>query len=115
MPELHRQNTHKSGSNLRGNTLHLERCVVFTAVTMNNDVFCDVALVRPDVSEECIAFIIRVERISELGTLAVTSNYPLILSALMMETILSSETGFLQKPLGVIFHKRHSSQYVSTT
>jgi hypothetical protein len=34
-----------------------------------------VALVRTDVSEECSAFIIRVTRISELGTtLAVTSN-----------------------------------------
>jgi hypothetical protein len=33
-----------------------------------------VALVRADVSEEFIASIIKVERISELGTLAVTSN-----------------------------------------
>jgi hypothetical protein len=34
-----------------------------------------VALVRTDVSEELIAYIIRVERIGELGTtLAVTSN-----------------------------------------
>jgi hypothetical protein len=34
-----------------------------------------VALVRTDISEECIAFIIRVTRIRELGTmLAVTSN-----------------------------------------
>jgi hypothetical protein len=33
------------------------------------------ALVRADVSEECVAYIIRVERIAELGTtLAVTSN-----------------------------------------
>jgi hypothetical protein len=33
-----------------------------------------VALVRSDVSEELSAFIIRVTRIDELGTLAVTSN-----------------------------------------
>jgi hypothetical protein len=32
------------------------------------------AVVRTDVSEERIASIIRVKRISELGTLAVTSN-----------------------------------------
>jgi hypothetical protein len=36
---------------------------------------CHVALVRTDVSEECIASIIRVTRIAELGTmLAVTIN-----------------------------------------
>jgi hypothetical protein len=35
-----------------------------------------VALVRTDVSQKYIAFIIRVGRVSELGTiLAVTSNY----------------------------------------
>jgi hypothetical protein len=33
-----------------------------------------VVLVRTDVSEELCAFIIRVTRIGELGTLAVTSN-----------------------------------------
>jgi hypothetical protein len=33
-----------------------------------------VALVRTYVSEECIAFIIRVTSIAELGTLAVTNN-----------------------------------------
>jgi hypothetical protein len=33
-----------------------------------------VALVSTDGSEECGAFIIRVKRISELGTLAVTNN-----------------------------------------
>jgi hypothetical protein len=33
-----------------------------------------VGLVRIDVSEKYIAYIIGVERISELGTLAVTSN-----------------------------------------
>jgi hypothetical protein len=35
-----------------------------------------VVLVRTDVSEECVASIIKMKRISELGTmLAVTSNY----------------------------------------
>jgi hypothetical protein len=33
-----------------------------------------VALVRTDVSEDCIVSIIRVTRIGELGTLAATSN-----------------------------------------
>jgi hypothetical protein len=45
---------------------------------MKNGVFWDVtpcALVKTDVSEECIAYIIRVIRIGKLGTtLAVTSN-----------------------------------------
>jgi hypothetical protein len=54
------------------------RLKVFTAVTMKNAVFCDVApcgFVRTDVSEERSASIIRVTRIGELGTtLAVTSN-----------------------------------------
>jgi hypothetical protein len=36
---------------------------------------CHVALVRTDVLEDCIAFIIRVTRIGELGiTLAITSK-----------------------------------------
>jgi hypothetical protein len=63
-----------------------------------------VALVRTDVSEERIASIIRVERISELGTaLAVTSkvaaNVPssLILSAVMIEAIRSSDTSVLTR------------------
>jgi hypothetical protein len=45
-------------------------------VTMKNAVFLDVTpmtFVRTDVSEERIASIIRVKRISELGTLAETS------------------------------------------
>jgi hypothetical protein len=68
------------------------------------------ALVRTEVSEERIAYIIRVTRIGELGTLAVTSNRSMlrrnlrllvtdnavpsspILAALMMEAIRSSET-----------------------
>jgi hypothetical protein len=56
-----------------------------------------VALLRIEVSEECIASIIRVTRICEIGAkLAVTGNdnfvpgWP-ILVTLMMETILSSE------------------------
>jgi hypothetical protein len=47
-----------------------------------------VALVKTDVSEERIASIIRVERISELGTLAVTMK-----------------RRFLQKPHGVTSQK----------
>jgi hypothetical protein len=52
------------------------RFEVFTAVTVKNPVcwmWCNVVLLRTDVSEERIASIIRVTRISELGTtLAVT-------------------------------------------
>jgi hypothetical protein len=71
-----------------------------------------VALVRTDVSEELRASIIKVTRIGELVTLAVTSrnmeflrsvhllvmaNVPSspILAALMMEALSSSETSFL--------------------
>jgi hypothetical protein len=54
------------------------RFKVFTAVTMKNAVFWDirhVALVRTDVSNERITYIIKVTRMNELGTmLAVTSN-----------------------------------------
>jgi hypothetical protein len=51
------------------------RFEVFTAVTIKNEVFWDVVLVRTDVSEELSASFIRVTRIGELGTtLAVTSN-----------------------------------------
>jgi hypothetical protein len=61
-----------------------------------------VALVRTDVSEEHIASIIRVTRIGELGTLAVTSKANVvptlsILVTLMMEAILSSETSVLTR------------------
>jgi hypothetical protein len=62
-----------------------------------------VALVRPDVSEELCASIIRVTRIGELGTLAVTiltanvvHSSP-ILVTLMMEAQSSSETSVLTR------------------
>jgi hypothetical protein len=72
-----------------------------------------VVLVRTDGSEECIAFIIRVTRIGELGTLAVTGNRRMLRSnlrslvtvnvvsnspihvTLMMEAIRCSETSVL--------------------
>jgi hypothetical protein len=41
------------------------------AVTMKHAIFWDVALVRTNISEECITSIIRVKRISDLGTSAV--------------------------------------------
>jgi hypothetical protein len=65
---------------------------------------CSVVLVRAYVSEKCIATIIRVTRISKLGTtLAVTSMLQLLVTAnvvpsspihvtLVMEAIHSSET-----------------------
>jgi hypothetical protein len=69
-----------------------------------------VALVRTDVSEERIVYIIRVTRIGELGTkLAVTSNRSvprflvtaapstLILVTLMTEALSSSETSVLTR------------------
>jgi hypothetical protein len=76
-----------------------------------------VALVRTDVSEECSASIIKVTRMGELGTLAVTSNrrtqrrntcYWLLITAnvvpslpilvtLMMEGLHSSETSVLTR------------------
>jgi hypothetical protein len=55
-----------------------------------------VAVVRTDVSEDCIATISRVQRISELGSeqFLVTANVfsMLFLSILMVEAIHSSET-----------------------
>jgi hypothetical protein len=48
---------------------------------------CRVALIRTEVSEECIAFIVRVTRISELGTtLAVTSDRSTLLRNAMYNT-----------------------------
>jgi hypothetical protein len=50
---------------------------VFRAVTMKNEVFCDVTrvtVVRIDVSEERIAYIIRMTRWRARNNVAVTSN-----------------------------------------
>jgi hypothetical protein len=68
---------------------------------------CRVALVRPEVSEERSASIIRLARISELGTtlrsvrrLLVTGNIVTcssILVTLMMEVLRSSETSVLTR------------------
>jgi hypothetical protein len=60
---------------LKKSTLLLLLLFVFTVVTIKNGVFCDVALVGADVSEACIASIIRATKLGELGTmLALTSN-----------------------------------------
>jgi hypothetical protein len=65
-----------------------------------------VALVKTDVSDDCSASIIRVTRIGELGTLAVTSNQCMLVTAnivpsspilvtLMMEALQPSEKSVL--------------------
>jgi hypothetical protein len=91
------------------------------AVTMKNGVFWDVTpcgSVRTDVSEELSSFIIRLSRIGELGTLAVTSNRhtlrnittsrflvtanipsPSILVTLTLEALRSSETSVLTRAI----------------
>jgi hypothetical protein len=78
------------------------------AVTMKNVIFLDVTpcgSCKTDVSEDHIASIIRVTRICELGTLAVTSNrstlkkYYVILSTPMMEAIRSCEMSVLTRAI----------------
>jgi hypothetical protein len=54
-----------------------------------------VALVRTDVSEELSSSIIRVTKIGELGTLALTSNGRKLRR--MMEALSSSETSVLRR------------------
>jgi hypothetical protein len=82
---------------------------------MSSGILRRVALVRTDVSEECIASIIRVTRIGELGTtLAMTSKRRMpkrntislnfipsspIHVALMMEVLNSSETSVLTRAI----------------
>jgi hypothetical protein len=110
--------------------IFLLRFGVFAAVTMKNTVFLNVTFVRTDFSEERILSIIRVNRISEIGTmlsvtinrstlrrnsflhsvfqLLVTTNVvpsSLIVSTLTIEAIRSSETFFSQEPHGVTFQK----------
>jgi hypothetical protein len=48
-----------------------------------------VALVRTDVLEECSASIIRVTRIGELGTSAVTSNRRTLRRSTMFESVVT--------------------------
>jgi hypothetical protein len=64
----------------------------------SSGMLCRVALVRTDVSEELSVSFIRVIRISELGTTAVTSNRrTLRRNTLMKEALSSSETSVLTR------------------
>jgi hypothetical protein len=64
---------------------------------MSSEILRCVAVVRIDVLEESVASIIRVQRMSELGTLAVTLFLALILFTLMMDATRSSETFVLTR------------------
>jgi hypothetical protein len=64
-----------------------------------------VAFVRTDVSEELSAFIIRVRRIGELGTLAVTSNR----RTLRRNTNISSDDGGAKFLRNVRSYKSHAA------
>jgi hypothetical protein len=55
------------------------------------------AILRANVSEERITSIIKVNRISELGAVAVTSNSSLVLFTLMTEAIRTSEMSVLTR------------------
>jgi hypothetical protein len=76
---------------MKGYSPYNVRFEVFTAVTMKNGVFGmlhPVALVRTDVSKELSTSFIRVTRIGELGTLAVTINRPTLHRLLVNQCML---------------------------
>jgi hypothetical protein len=83
-----------------------------------------VALLITDVSKEVSASIIRMARIGELGTLAVTSNCRTLLrspivATLLMEALRSSETSVLKRvkrrnvPEDAILHSHRSENLKS--
>jgi hypothetical protein len=62
-----------------------------------------VALVRTDVSEECSASIVKVTRIGELGTLAITSNWRTLRRNFPQENSCSLHAGYqIQERLLII-------------
>jgi hypothetical protein len=74
-----------------------------------------VNLIRTDVSEESIASVIRVTRIGELGTLAVTSNRIILqrnIVALNIEVMRSFETSVLTR---ATWRRENLKYYLATT
>jgi hypothetical protein len=81
---------------------------MFTLRMLSSWMLRCVALVRTVVSEERSAYIIRVTRIGELRTLAVTSN-------LMMEALRSSETLVLTKATQRNFPEDEKTEFFNLT
>jgi hypothetical protein len=76
---------------------------------LSSGMLCRVALVKADVSQECVGSIIRVTRIGEIGTtsllVANVACISLILSTLMKEVIVPPKCVLLQEPRGVTSQK----------